>query len=76
MKIPYFYPLRGVIHLQGGSAHALIFSCALWSGIWPGIKARRLAGAIWDGLITKKSNFGGNKPPGRNVKASPLAWGR
>ena len=49
--------------MQGGSAHALIFSCALWSGIWPGINARRLAGTIWDWMVIKKSNFGGEKNP-------------
>ena len=31
--------------MQGGSAHALIFSWACWSGIWPRLDARRrLAG--------------------------------
>ena len=43
--------------LQGGKAHAIIFSCALRSGIWPGINACRLAGTIWDWMIIKKSNF-------------------
>ena len=35
--------------LQGGSAHALIFSWACWSGIWPRLDARlrRLAGPNW-----------------------------
>ena len=30
--------------MQGGSAHALIFSWACWSGIWPRMDVRRLAG--------------------------------
>ena len=27
--------------MQGASAHALTFSWACWSGIWPGMDARR-----------------------------------
>ena len=62
-------------HLQGGSAHALIFSCALWSGIWPGFNTRRLAGTIWDWMVIKKSNLGEEQKTGGNATASPLAWG-
>ena len=29
--------------MQGGSAHARIFSWACWSGVWPRSNARRLA---------------------------------
>ena len=39
------------IYMQGGSAHALIFSWACWSGIWPRsdarLRLRRLAGPNW-----------------------------
>ena len=101
-----------IYYLQGGSAHALIFSWACWSGIWPRLNARRLAVPNWDCVIVeyhiracksrilvgknprracqsvatglwscfiikrhKKSFFGGEKKPGGNAKASPLAWG-
>ena len=38
------HPHWGNFNLQGMSAHALICSCACWSGIWPRLDARRLAG--------------------------------
>ena len=47
------------LNLQGGSAHALIFSWACWSGIWPRLDARlrRLAGPNWSPTPKKKSGF-------------------
>ena len=36
-----FHVLYIYIYMQGGSAHALIFSWACWSGIWPRMDARR-----------------------------------
>ena len=42
-NIPYWNLIHPDLNLQGGSAHALIFSWACWSGIWPRLDARRLA---------------------------------
>ena len=45
-----FVNVRQYMHrcLQGVSAHALIFSWACWSGIWPRLDGRRrLAGPKW-----------------------------
>ena len=46
--------------MQGGSADALIFSWACWSGIWPRLDARlrlrRLAGPNWPQKVTFLKN--------------------
>ena len=56
------FDVSGNFGLQGGSAHALIFSWACWSGIWPRMDARRRRLAGLNGLKSPKSEH--KNPPG------------